>query len=176
MIYQPLDVQRYETGEEIISTGHARRQALIGRQQPINIAERKTLGDTISSLNQAILALRAENRALQQTIQEKDNIIHAHEQAINRLTNSDDEVTGRRPVKKIITSVLEDFPDVSYAQVIGASRSVPIVEARHTCVYAVHKARPDLSLTNIGNLFGGRDHTSILHCIRKMARKMGESE
>lgn len=176
MIYQALDVQRYETGEEIISTGHARRQALMGRQQPINIAERKTLGDTISNLNKAILALRAENRALKQTIDEKDNLINAHEQAINRLTKSDDEIAGRRPVKEIISSVLEDFPDVSYAQVIGASRSVPIVEARHTCVYAVHKARSDLSLTQIGNLFGGRDHTSILHCIRKMARKMGDSE
>lgn len=177
MIYQPMETQTYETGEDIITAGHARRQALMGgRQQPINIAERKSLGDEIDRLNKAVLALRAENRELKKQLDEKNDLISSHEQAINRLTNSDDEVTGRRPVKEIIISVLEEFPEVSYAQVIGASRSIPIVEARHTCVYAVHRARSDLSLPQIGKLFGGRDHTSILHCIRKMARKMGESQ
>lgn len=169
MIYQPMETKTYETGEDIISAGHARRQALMGgRQQPINIAERKSLGDEISNLHKEIIALRTENRDLRRQLDEKLDIISSHEQAINLLTNSDDEITGRRPVKEIVISALEDFPGVSYAQVIGPSRSAQIVEARHTCVYSVHKARPDLSLPQIGKLFGGRDHTSILHCIRKM--------
>lgn len=176
MNYPPLKAQAYETGSDIISAGHARRQALMGVTQPINIAERKTLGDQIGHLNETILSLRAENRDLKRQLDEKNDLIASHEQAINRLTNSDDEVTGRRSVKEIVVSVLEDFPDISYSQVIGASRNSAIVEARHTCVYAVHIARPDLSLPQIGKLFGGRDHTSILHCIRKMARKMGDSQ
>jgi len=172
MNWHPLDAHTYGSSEEMIRDGNRRRQALMGRQTPINIMDRKSLGDEIDRLHQAVLSLRAENRALKKTIDEKTDLISNHEQTINRLTNSDDVVTGRRPVKDIVTSVLEEFPGVSYAQVISGSRTASIVEARHTCVYAVHKARPDLSLPQIGKLIGGRDHTSILHCIRKMEARL----
>lgn len=44
----------------------------------------------------------------------------------------------------------------------GARRR-PIVRARHEAIVVLGERMPTWSTTQIGNLFGGRDHTSILH-------------
>ena len=174
MNYQLLSVENYQSVSDMQEDAKRRRQALMGGQKGIvTVAERKKLQDEISRLNEMVLGLKAENAHLADVVVEKDAIIYAHEQTINNLTNSDDGTENRRTVKEIVLGTLNEFPRVSYAQVVGASRTHSVVEARHTCIYAVHRARPDLSLTQIGKLFGGRDHTSILHCIRKMEAGLG---
>jgi len=40
------------------------------------------------------------------------------------------------------------------------------VLARHEAMWEIRRQRPGLSLPQIGRLFGGRDHTTILHGIR----------
>lgn len=40
------------------------------------------------------------------------------------------------------------------------------VLARHEAMWEIRRQRPALSLPHIGRLFGGRDHTTILHGIR----------
>ena len=136
----------------------------------INLAERKILHDKIASLSEKVISMRVDNRNLLHAIEEKDAIIRAHEQTINNLTDGGNTSTDRQSAKDIIMKSLEDFPHVSYGQVMGATRSLTVVEARHTCIFALHRARPDLSLPQIGRIFGGRDHTSIMHAIRKMEK------
>lgn len=41
------------------------------------------------------------------------------------------------------------------------------IEARTDCIIAVMNAYPKLSLPRVGHLFGNRDHTTILHYLRK---------
>lgn len=41
------------------------------------------------------------------------------------------------------------------------------VEARIDCIVTVMQAYPNLSMQRIGKIFGGRDHTTILHYLRK---------
>ena len=41
------------------------------------------------------------------------------------------------------------------------------IEARIDCIIAVKWAYPSLSLFRLGQIFGGRDHTTILHYLRK---------
>ena len=41
------------------------------------------------------------------------------------------------------------------------------IEARADCVLAVKQAYPKASLPKLGKIFGGRDHTTILHYLRK---------
>lgn len=154
---------------DYIAEAEERRRALMGGERKVvNIAERKKLHDEIAKLADQVVALKVELRAKEAAIDEKSEVIRILEETVNRLTNSDNESTARRPPKAVIAAVLEDFPGITYADVIGLSRSFRTVEARHTCIYALRKARPDLSTTWIANLFGGRDHTSILHAIRKM--------
>ena len=49
----------------------------------------------------------------------------------------------------------------------GPSRSRPLVRARHIAMYVLHR---DLNITleEIGRMFGGRDHTSVLHAVGKI--------
>ena len=50
----------------------------------------------------------------------------------------------------------------------GHSRRSHIVKARHTAMYEIRK-QCELSLGSIGDLFN-KDHTTVLHAIRKRAR------
>ncbi len=56
---------------------------------------------------------------------------------------------------------------VSYAQVMSKSRSRPIVKARAEAMWALKDWKPSLSLPQIGRMIGGRDHTTVLHALRK---------
>lgn len=150
-----------------------REKLMGGGRSFVNAAERKRLQDEIARLSAQVVALRAETRSLQERLDEKDSIIRAHEQTINGLTAGNDVFGSRRPTKDIINDVLRDFPGITYAQVMGPGRSMPIVEARHTCILAVHRARPDLSFPQLGAIFGGRDHTTILFAVRKMEARLG---
>lgn len=49
--------------------------------------------------------------------------------------------------------------------ILGHSRTVPVVRARHEAIYLV-ASHTIYSITRIGNKFG-RDHTSILHALTK---------
>lgn len=53
------------------------------------------------------------------------------------------------------------------AYVCGPSRARSILPHRHAIIRMVADARPDLSLPQLGRLFGGRHHTTILHSLRK---------
>lgn len=80
----------------------------------------------------------------------------------------DPEQLAREP-KRIITRVAEAF-GLNYADVIGPSRTAPVVRARWAAIAAVREVHPDWSLPRLGRAFGGRDHTSMLHALRKMER------
>ena len=53
----------------------------------------------------------------------------------------------------------------------GPSRRQPLVLARQTAMYLCRDLT-DLSLPKIGRVFGGRDHTTVLHAIDKVKRLM----
>ena len=72
----------------------------------------------------------------------------------------------RQPVKEIIAEIAERY-QVPADAITGASRSRWLVPIRHLAMVEVYKRRPDLSLTQIGKAFGGRDHTTVLYALRK---------
>lgn len=74
----------------------------------------------------------------------------------------------RRSVPEIVAEVLTRFPGVTWADVKSIRRTRQLVEPRQACIKAVYDERKDLSLPRIGRLFN-RDHTTILHAIRKTA-------
>jgi hypothetical protein len=61
---------------------------------------------------------------------------------------------------------------VSRADILGTDRRARIVEARHLAMYAVHDVIRTLSLPVVGRLFGGRDHTTVLHAVRKIEQRL----
>ena len=55
----------------------------------------------------------------------------------------------------------------------GKSRQRPLVTARQIAMY-VFREFTDLSYPSIARLFGGRDHTTVIHAVEKIGRQMGE--
>ncbi|MFZ9041404.1 MAG: chromosomal replication initiator protein DnaA [Ilumatobacteraceae bacterium] len=57
----------------------------------------------------------------------------------------------------------------------GKSRQRPLVTARQIAMY-VFREQTDLSYPAIGRLFGGRDHTTVMHAVEKIQRQLGERQ
>ena len=55
----------------------------------------------------------------------------------------------------------------------GKNRQRPLVQARQTAMY-VFRELTDLSYPAIARLFGGRDHTTVIHAVDKTQRMMSE--
>jgi chromosomal replication initiator protein len=62
---------------------------------------------------------------------------------------------------------------VSIEELCGASRSRTLVTARQISMYLCRELT-DLSLPKIGQAFGGRDHTTVMHADRKIRKLMAE--
>ncbi len=54
---------------------------------------------------------------------------------------------------------------------VSKSRSRPLTTARHIAMYIMRECT-GLSLVKIGEIFGGRDHTTVLHGIKKVEEEM----
>jgi chromosomal replication initiator protein len=62
---------------------------------------------------------------------------------------------------------------VSIEELCGSSRSRTLVTARQIAMYLCRELT-DLSLPKIGQAFGGRDHTTVMHADRKIRELMAE--
>ena len=102
---------------------------------------------------------------------------------------------NRQPVDLAITEVVlkdlfpsETGPEITAAQIMaatasyfgvtvddlcGSSRSRVLVTARQIAMYLCRELT-DLSLPKIGQAFGGRDHTTVMHADRKIRQLMSE--
>jgi len=56
---------------------------------------------------------------------------------------------------------------VTVEDIMGSRRSAVLVSARHAAIYVVAKIT-EWSLPELGKRFGGRDHTTILHALKKI--------
>ncbi len=63
--------------------------------------------------------------------------------------------------------------EMTMEDLCGSSRSRVLVNARQIAMYLCRELT-DLSLPKIGQLFGGRDHTTVIHAERKIRHLMAE--
>jgi chromosomal replication initiator protein len=61
----------------------------------------------------------------------------------------------------------------SIADLIGKSRRRPLVNARQICMY-VFRELTDFSYPKIAEVFGGRDHTTVMHACEKIRNQLAE--
>jgi chromosomal replication initiator protein len=74
----------------------------------------------------------------------------------------------------MITQLLETAAqtfEVPRAALMGQSRQRHIVQARQAVAWALRQTHPELSLAAIGDLLGGRDHTTILWAVDAAERR-----
>ncbi|HET6876900.1 MAG TPA: chromosomal replication initiator protein DnaA [Jatrophihabitans sp.] len=72
-----------------------------------------------------------------------------------------------------IMAVTAEYFAISVDDLIGTSRSRVLVSARQMAMYLCRELT-DLSLPKIGEKFGNRDHTTVMHAERKIRAQMAE--
>ncbi len=72
-----------------------------------------------------------------------------------------------------IMAVTAEYFTISMDDLVGSSRSRVLVSARQMAMYLCRELT-DLSLPKIGEQFGGRDHTTVMHAERKIRAQMTE--
>ena len=73
-------------------------------------------------------------------------------------------------VDKIMDTVCKYY-NVKRADLVGKKKNKEIVEPRQICIYLITELM-DIPLMTIGNAFGGRDHTTIMHARDKIAQNI----
>jgi chromosomal replication initiator protein len=72
---------------------------------------------------------------------------------------------------QLIVEETANYFTLSTADLVSKSRSRPLTQARHIAMYLMRECT-GLSLVKIGEIFGGRDHTTALHGIKKVEADM----
>ncbi len=81
---------------------------------------------------------------------------------------------GEAPISHVaIMSHTATYFGVSVDDLQGGSRTHVLVTARQIAMYLCRELT-DLSLPKIGQLFGGRDHTTVMHADRKIRQLLSE--
>jgi chromosomal replication initiator protein len=104
--------------------------------------------------------------------------------AWSELTAQQIDITlAERALQDLIPQTEHDIPpplileetaryfSLSTGDLVSKSRSRPLTQARHIAMYLVRECT-GLSLVKIGEIFGGRDHTTVLHGINKVEGEM----
>ena len=78
--------------------------------------------------------------------------------------------TQRIRPNTVITKTTQYF-SFKPAELMGSSRKAPLTAARHTAMYLLYN---DLQLPyeQVGRLFGGRDHTTVIHAVEKISEQL----
>ncbi|GAA2512013.1 chromosomal replication initiator protein DnaA [Pilimelia columellifera] len=85
---------------------------------------------------------------------------------------SEDGESPETTAEQIMAATAEYF-GVSLEDLRGNSRSRVLVNARQVAMYLCRELT-ELSLPRIGQAFGGRDHTTVMHADRKIRQQMAE--
>ena len=83
------------------------------------------------------------------------------------------EQSGPEITAALIMNEASSYFGISIDDLIGSSRSRNLVTARQIAMYLCRELT-DLSLPMIGQSFGGRDHTTVMHAERKVRQLMAE--
>ncbi len=83
------------------------------------------------------------------------------------------ETGGTEITASTIMAQTAAYFGLSMEDICGTSRSRVLVTARQIAMYLCRELT-DLSLPKIGQLFGGRDHTTVMHADRKIRSLMAE--
>ncbi|MBS1187851.1 MAG: dnaA [Burkholderiaceae bacterium] len=120
----------------------------------------KHLRSNVRELEGALSQILAYSR-----FQNKDITIDVAREALKDLLS----VQNRQVSVENIQKTVADFFNIKVADMYSKRRPANIVRPRQVAMYMA-KELTQKSLPEIGELFGGRDHTTVLHAVRKITQ------
>lgn len=91
---------------------------------------------------------------------------------VGKIIGTTKQVQKRKPPRpiKIISMVAKNF-EYRNKDLTGKSRKAGLVRARHIAMFLLREEL-GTQLTKVGELFGGRDHTTVMHAVEKVKQKV----
>jgi chromosomal replication initiator protein len=144
------------------------------------------LGDNSSLIPEEVLSFIAHKvqrniRELEGALTRVQAFAAVHQRQIDeeeaaRLLSDIIPAGTRKPINvERIQILVADYYNVTLEDMKGKRRDKHIVFPRQVAMYLVREETPS-SLPAIGKAFGGRDHTTALHSIEKIANELKEDE
>jgi chromosomal replication initiator protein len=142
-------------------------------------AKAETLGQRVSDAVLLHIAQRA-HRNIRDMEGALTNVL-AHAQLFNRPLNAalvDDALAYMAPAQGKLTleTILQtaaDYFDITLAELTGRGRNARLALQRQVVMY-VMREETSASLPQIGQILGGRDHTTVMHGCERVLRDLGE--
>jgi chromosomal replication initiator protein len=78
------------------------------------------------------------------------------------------------PIEEIQKRVAVAF-GISRAELVGSTRAATPLRARQVAIYLTRELT-DLSLPQIGRIYGGRDHSTVINSIKRVEARFGEDQ
>jgi len=90
---------------------------------------------------------------------------------VKSLVSSNRQRISSKLTAKVIIKTVSEFYDVKEEQLVNQSRKREIVKPRQVCMYLIREELKN-SYPFIGDRFGGRDHTTVMHAVNKITREI----
>lgn len=90
---------------------------------------------------------------------------------VREFFGAEKERRTRRIRPGAVISKTAQYYDYKTGELTGKSRKAPLVAARHMAMYLLY-TELDVPYEQIGVMFGGRDHTTVMHAVEKIEGKL----
>ncbi|MEZ4180566.1 MAG: helix-turn-helix domain-containing protein [Candidatus Doudnabacteria bacterium] len=154
----------FETRVAILQTKLAKKGVSISQEVIDFIAENivSNIRDLEGALNKIIVFQQLENKSL--TLEKAKELLG------NMVTNKKRTVS----IQKIAEDVAV-FYSITVQDLINKSRKKEYVKPRQAAMYLIRKEL-DCSYPTIGDFFGGRDHTTVMHGVEKITKAISAED
>ena len=72
------------------------------------------------------------------------------------------------PTNEMILATVCEVAGESRESILGRRTAIHLARPRQVACYLIQEYRPRLSLPQIGHFMGGKDHTTVIHAIRRI--------
>ena len=83
--------------------------------------------------------------------------------------------TEKRISSELVIQTVSKYYNVTYGDILSPKRTMNIANARQVGMYLMRELT-DLSLQGIGDCFGGRDYSTVIHACGKVKEKSEADE
>ncbi len=164
----PIDIHEpdYETRMAILKN-KAEMDHLTGIPEEIFVYIAENVTKNIRELEGALNKISVYSKLMSEKV-----TLETAKESLKDIINKDANVNI---TPEIIIKVVTEHLGIPEKDLYSKKRSQDIATARHTVMYLCRKYTV-LSLKSIGNIVGGRDHTSVMNGIKRIEEKINEDE
>lgn len=153
-----------ETRMAILRTKMEKRGVLVTEEILYYIAENilNNVRELEGALNRLLVYQQMENKPLE---------IEQARQILASMVSSKKKATSLKKISLLVS----EFFNITTDDLIKQSRKKEFVKPRQIAMFIARKEL-DSSFPTIGEFFGGRDHTTVMHAVEKVENLIAESE